>query len=185
MGRAQQAGPTWLGLCHGVSQNTSLFPEHRVSQPYLPGPLTVRHAEHFSLTLSPCIPAATPASSAATRARVPNIVLTGMHRSQNLPPPPRSHPGTRSLPLLALPSPSSSDTYPLHGHLFVTWDSLSTDGFNSPSSYNDGPNTLLHEAFHHLGLLHPWGPTNDQDNSCTDDDYVVDTPTTLGEGLQI
>ena len=64
--------------------------------------------------------------------------------------------------------------------MFITWDTLSTDGSNKLSIYNDGPNTLLHELFHHLGLQHPFGPTNDAANSCSDDDYVVDTPTTLG-----
>ncbi|KAG2488409.1 hypothetical protein HYH03_013093 [Edaphochlamys debaryana] len=75
-----------------------------------------------------------------------------------------------------------SDTDPLYGHVFMTWDSLLGDsyGYNSLAAYNDGPNTLLHELFHHLGLQHPFGPTNDEGNSCLDDDYVVDTPTTLG-----
>eukprot|EP00198_Chlamydomonas_reinhardtii_P008364 XP_001697701.1 predicted protein [Chlamydomonas reinhardtii] len=70
--------------------------------------------------------------------------------------------------------------YAVNGHVFITWDTLSTDGSNKLSIYNDGPNTLLHELFHHLGLQHPFGPTNDAANSCSDDDYVVDTPTTLG-----
>ncbi|PNW83730.1 hypothetical protein CHLRE_05g240900v5 [Chlamydomonas reinhardtii] len=73
-----------------------------------------------------------------------------------------------------------SDLKAVNGHVFITWDTLSTDGSNKLSIYNDGPNTLLHELFHHLGLQHPFGPTNDAANSCSDDDYVVDTPTTLG-----
>ncbi|KAG2425457.1 hypothetical protein HXX76_013667 [Chlamydomonas incerta] len=73
-----------------------------------------------------------------------------------------------------------SDLKAVNGHVFITWDTLSVDGSNRLSLYNDGPNTLLHELFHHLGLQHPFGPTNDAANSCNDDDYVVDTPTTLG-----
>ncbi|GFR51617.1 hypothetical protein Agub_g14043 [Astrephomene gubernaculifera] len=72
-----------------------------------------------------------------------------------------------------------SDLYPEFGHIFVTWDSLSADGSNSLSLYNDGPNTLLHEAFHHLGLQHPFGATNGASTSCVDGDYVIDTPATL------
>ncbi|GLI65838.1 hypothetical protein VaNZ11_009468 [Volvox africanus] len=72
----------------------------------------------------------------------------------------------------------ASDVWPSSGIVFITWDSVSTSGYNSPSNYNDGSLTLLHEIFHHLGLHHPFGPTSD--TSCNDDDYVIDTPSTLG-----
>ncbi|GIL49156.1 hypothetical protein Vafri_5633 [Volvox africanus] len=62
----------------------------------------------------------------------------------------------------------------------MTWDGLSTSGSNSLALYNDGPNTLLHETFHHLGLHHSFGNTNNAGNSCNDDDYVIDTPTSFG-----
>ncbi|EFJ45736.1 hypothetical protein VOLCADRAFT_93909 [Volvox carteri f. nagariensis] len=69
-----------------------------------------------------------------------------------------------------------SDTYPAKGLIFVTWDSISISGFNSPALYNEGSRTLLHEIFHHLGLTHPFGKSY----SCDDDDYVLDTPVSLG-----
>ncbi|GLC40056.1 hypothetical protein PLESTM_000987100 [Pleodorina starrii] len=73
-----------------------------------------------------------------------------------------------------------SDLNPSGGHVFMTWDGASPSGSNSLSGYNDGPNTLLHETFHHLGLQHSFGPTNNNANSCTDDDYIIDTPTSFG-----
>ncbi|GFR51618.1 hypothetical protein Agub_g14044 [Astrephomene gubernaculifera] len=73
-----------------------------------------------------------------------------------------------------------SDITPSQGHVFITWDSVSTDGSNSLTMYDDGSNTLLHELFHHLGLVHPFGPGNDEANTCSDDDYVIDTPSTYG-----
>ena len=63
----------------------------------------------------------------------------------------------------------------------MTWDSVSTSGFNRPEKvYNDGPNTLVHELFHHLGLGHLFGSASGGDATCDDDDYVSDTPATLG-----
>ena len=63
----------------------------------------------------------------------------------------------------------------------MTWDSITFDGSNqAEKSYNDGPNTLAHELFHHLGLQHTFGPSAGGYASCTDDDYVADTPSTLG-----
>ncbi|KXZ45546.1 hypothetical protein GPECTOR_53g132 [Gonium pectorale] len=70
-----------------------------------------------------------------------------------------------------------SDIMPANGFVFVSWDSFLPDGFNSLSQYNGGPNTLLHELFHHLGLQHPFGGNS---ASCSDDDYVIDTPTSMG-----
>ncbi|GIL49150.1 hypothetical protein Vafri_5628 [Volvox africanus] len=72
----------------------------------------------------------------------------------------------------------ASDIKPSTGIVFLTWDSVSTSGFNSNSNFNDGSLTLLHEIFHHLGLHHPFGPTSD--TSCNDDDYVIDTPSAMG-----
>ncbi|KXZ45549.1 hypothetical protein GPECTOR_53g135 [Gonium pectorale] len=73
-----------------------------------------------------------------------------------------------------------SDLDPSMGHVYISWDSFSMDGSNSLASYNDGPNTLLHELFHHLGLQHPFGATNGAATTCTDSDYVIDTPASLG-----
>ncbi|EFJ46466.1 hypothetical protein VOLCADRAFT_92962 [Volvox carteri f. nagariensis] len=72
----------------------------------------------------------------------------------------------------------SSDLYPTGGLVFLTWDSVSTSGFNSPLYYNDGALTLLHETFHHLGLQHPFGTSSSY--TCSDDDYVIDTPVSFG-----
>ncbi|KAG2444050.1 hypothetical protein HYH02_009247 [Chlamydomonas schloesseri] len=73
------------------------------------------------------------------------------------------------------------------GHAFITWDLMVPAGYNGPSLYYGGSRVLLHELFHHLGLLHPFGPGNDDDDaeggsarSCSDDDYVSDTPGMLG-----
>ncbi|GIL49710.1 hypothetical protein Vafri_5994 [Volvox africanus] len=85
-----------------------------------------------------------------------------------------------------------SDTLPNQGFVFISWDQLSVDGANSHVLYNDGPNTLLHELFHHLGLLHPFdkpmeessssssSSSNEPSGTCVDGDGVVDTPTTKG-----
>lgn len=47
------------------------------------------------------------------------------------------------------------------------------------TSSNSNSRTLTHETGHFLGLLHPWGITNDPGVSCGDD-YVNDTPITKG-----
>ncbi|GIL80393.1 hypothetical protein Vretifemale_9532, partial [Volvox reticuliferus] len=79
-----------------------------------------------------------------------------------------------------------SDVIPKCGFVFMTWDGLSTSGSNSLALYNDGPNTLLHETFHHLGIKHTFtaaaGSSTgaNQGSGCVDADYVIDTPTTLG-----
>ncbi|GFR53081.1 hypothetical protein Agub_g15789, partial [Astrephomene gubernaculifera] len=73
-----------------------------------------------------------------------------------------------------------SDVFPEEGYVFMTWDGLSPAGSNSAAAYNDGPNTLLHEAFHHLGLKHSFNPASSGLNGCNFDDYVIDTPTTYG-----
>ncbi|KAG2426665.1 hypothetical protein HXX76_012976 [Chlamydomonas incerta] len=75
-----------------------------------------------------------------------------------------------------------SDKYPDLGYAFIGWDIMLPDGFNSLAIYNYAPMVLMHELFHHLGLQHPFGPTNDDNstNSCSDDDYVSDTPVMLG-----
>lgn len=59
----------------------------------------------------------------------------------------------------------------------MAWDTLngSPSGSNNLDQYNNGPATLLHELFHHLGLKHTFGAT------CNDEDDVFDTPTALGE----
>ncbi|KXZ45544.1 hypothetical protein GPECTOR_53g130 [Gonium pectorale] len=64
-----------------------------------------------------------------------------------------------------------SDTAPDSGHVYMTWDGLSTDGSNSLSLYNDGPNTLLHELFHHLGIYHTFTGSTGSTNACNNDDY--------------
>ncbi|KXZ51471.1 hypothetical protein GPECTOR_12g434 [Gonium pectorale] len=74
-----------------------------------------------------------------------------------------------------------SDTQPQYGITFVTWDSLSVDGGNSPDAYNEGPQTVLHELLHHLGLQHPFGPSDAEAKGCSEsDDYVTDTPVVFG-----
>ncbi|GIL49093.1 hypothetical protein Vafri_5545 [Volvox africanus] len=75
-----------------------------------------------------------------------------------------------------------SDVIPGRGFVFMTWDGLSTSGSNSLALYNDGPNTLLHEIFHHLGIKHTFtaAAAASQGGRCVDGDYVIDTPTTLG-----
>jgi hypothetical protein len=75
-----------------------------------------------------------------------------------------------------------SYTLPYTGHIFLSWDTVSGGGLNSLLQYNSGPVILWHELGHHLGLIHPFGSTNDQagSNSCDDDDYVTDTPTAFG-----
>ncbi|GLC70166.1 hypothetical protein PLESTF_000933000 [Pleodorina starrii] len=79
-----------------------------------------------------------------------------------------------------------SDVLPVYGFVYMTWDGASPSGFNSLSGYNDGPNTLLHELFHHLGLGHSFTPpgssgvANGPQGCAIDGDYVIDTPTTLG-----
>ncbi|KAG2500263.1 hypothetical protein HYH03_001841 [Edaphochlamys debaryana] len=70
-----------------------------------------------------------------------------------------------------------SDTRPQEGHVGLTWDTVSPAGFNSLAAYNDGPNTLFHETLHHFGVEHPFGKN---DTSCSDDDYIWDTPVTMG-----
>ncbi|GIM08070.1 hypothetical protein Vretimale_12107 [Volvox reticuliferus] len=72
----------------------------------------------------------------------------------------------------------ASDRTPSSGIVFLTWDSVSTSGYNSPAYFNYGAFTLLHEIFHHLGLHHPFGPSAQY--TCNDDDYVIDTPSTFG-----
>ncbi|EFJ45784.1 hypothetical protein VOLCADRAFT_93857 [Volvox carteri f. nagariensis] len=72
-----------------------------------------------------------------------------------------------------------SDIQPYTGHVFVSWDSLSFDGANSITSYDDGPNTLLHELFHHLGLQHPFQNSYGALGQCVDGDDVIDTPASL------
>ncbi|GLI65832.1 hypothetical protein VaNZ11_009461, partial [Volvox africanus] len=73
----------------------------------------------------------------------------------------------------------TSDVYPDLGFIFMTWDCVSSSGYNSDVLYNHGANVLLHEIFHHLGLSHPFGSSS-SDYSCNDDDYVIDTPVTYG-----
>ncbi|GLI65837.1 hypothetical protein VaNZ11_009467 [Volvox africanus] len=72
-----------------------------------------------------------------------------------------------------------SDVDPNTGFIFISWDCVSTSGYNSLSQYNYGPTVLVHECFHHLGLEHSFG-TNPNEKTCLDDDYVIDTPVTLG-----
>ncbi|GIL80359.1 hypothetical protein Vretimale_12138 [Volvox reticuliferus] len=72
-----------------------------------------------------------------------------------------------------------SDVFPESGHVFVSWDSISFDGSNSLALYDDGPNTLLHEMFHHFGLDHPFDYSTSASGQCQDGDYVLDTPASL------
>ena len=82
------------------------------------------------------------------------------------------------------PSLPCSDLQPDLGYVFITWDSITFSGANRADGLsngaNDGPNTLVHELFHHLGLMHPFGPNKNNIATCSDDDYVADTPSTLG-----
>ncbi|GIL48982.1 hypothetical protein Vafri_5481 [Volvox africanus] len=71
-----------------------------------------------------------------------------------------------------------SDFHPERGFVFISWDNVASKGFNSPGSYYDGSNTILHEIFHFLGLLHSFGSS--MTDTCNDDDYVIDTPVVLG-----
>ncbi|GIL49099.1 hypothetical protein Vafri_5568 [Volvox africanus] len=73
----------------------------------------------------------------------------------------------------------TSDVYPDLGLVFITWDCVSSSGYNSDVLYNEGAIVLMHEIFHHLGLGHPFGSSS-SDYSCNDDDYVIDTPVTYG-----
>lgn len=57
------------------------------------------------------------------------------------------------------------------------------DYVGSIGTSSDGRSrTLTHEAGHWLNLEHPWGPNNNpgNPNSCSSDDYVSDTPNTIG-----
>ncbi|GIM14457.1 hypothetical protein Vretimale_17406 [Volvox reticuliferus] len=80
--------------------------------------------------------------------------------------------------ILGYSNAPGSDFHPANGFVFVSWDSLASSGFNSPTYYFDGANTLLHEIFHYLGLQHSFGPSST--DSCNDDDYVIDTPVAYG-----
>eukprot|EP01114_Cavostelium_apophysatum_P010343 TRINITY_DN2394_c0_g2_i1.p1 TRINITY_DN2394_c0_g2~~TRINITY_DN2394_c0_g2_i1.p1 ORF type:complete len:397 (+),score=100.86 TRINITY_DN2394_c0_g2_i1:17-1207(+) len=57
---------------------------------------------------------------------------------------------------------------------------ITTGGFgagdNAMASYNLG-RTLTHEAGHWFNLHHPWGDT---EGDCSEDDFVTDTPQTVG-----
>ncbi|GLI71787.1 hypothetical protein VaNZ11_017132 [Volvox africanus] len=73
----------------------------------------------------------------------------------------------------------ASDVYPNLGFVFLSWDSVTTNGgLNSPFYYNYGAVALIHEVFHHLGLQHTFGSSTNA--TCLDDDYVIDTPATFG-----
>jgi hypothetical protein len=78
------------------------------------------------------------------------------------------------------PRARRSDINPAAGHIFLTWDSVIPSGSNSLQSYNDGATTMVHEVMHHLGLIHPFGNTNAANAACGQDDYVIDTPVSLG-----
>lgn len=45
--------------------------------------------------------------------------------------------------------------------------------------YNLG-RTATHETGHYFGLLHPWGPGLENDNNCSGDDGIADTPLQFG-----
>ena len=72
-----------------------------------------------------------------------------------------------------------SYTNPLKGHIFLLWNTVAASGWNSLPAYNGGAVTTWHELAHHLGLQHSFG-TNVTD-TCSDGDYVSDTPSALGE----
>ncbi|KXZ43413.1 hypothetical protein GPECTOR_91g567 [Gonium pectorale] len=71
-----------------------------------------------------------------------------------------------------------SDMDPSAGYTFVSWDQVTHA--TKPEAYFDGPETLLHELFHHLGVSHPFGTRNEAGVSCDLDDYLDDTPLTQG-----
>ncbi|MCK4662391.1 MAG: T9SS type A sorting domain-containing protein [Bacteroidales bacterium] len=56
------------------------------------------------------------------------------------------------------------------------------DGVVSIYHYVGSGHTLSHEIGHYLNLMHPWGNTNEPAvaSNCYIDDYVDDTPTTIG-----
>ncbi|GIL80303.1 hypothetical protein Vretimale_19789 [Volvox reticuliferus] len=78
-----------------------------------------------------------------------------------------------------VPQTPPSDFDPKQGYVWISWDTVSTSSLNSVVYYNYGAVTLLHEVFHYLGLVHTFGAKNT--GKCSDDDYVIDTPSSLGD----
>lgn len=58
---------------------------------------------------------------------------------------------------------------PGSGFIYMSWDQVLPSGANSLELYNDGPNTLLHELLHHLGLRHTFTTIASGDISGGDD----------------
>ncbi len=80
-----------------------------------------------------------------------------------------------------------SYTTPVLGLMMVTWDALDTSpaGYNNVERYYSGGATLAHEVVHFLGVEHTFGAVATGANAtCSDDDDVSDTPTTLGTSVR-
>ncbi|MBE9468686.1 MAG: choice-of-anchor J domain-containing protein [Bacteroidetes bacterium] len=60
--------------------------------------------------------------------------------------------------------------------------SAALDGVVSIYRYVGSGHTITHEIGHYLNLMHPWGNSNDPglESNCDIDDYVDDTPLTIG-----
>ncbi|GLC49629.1 hypothetical protein PLESTB_000269100 [Pleodorina starrii] len=70
----------------------------------------------------------------------------------------------------------SSDHDPTYGLVYLSWETVSTSGYNSRSQYDSGSYTLVHEILHHMGLWHTF---MDGYTTCdVDGDYIEDTPIT-------
>jgi len=59
------------------------------------------------------------------------------------------------------------------------------DGIVVKYNYVGRDHVITHEVGHYLNLIHPWGSTNNPDvaSNCQTDDYVDDTPNTIGSAI--
>lgn len=90
---------------------------------------------------------------------------------------PSSTPGSIVAGYAYLPSSVEGTGFWRDG-IIIRHNYLGDTGTGSPSRSR----TLTHEVGHWLGLLHPWGPTNNPGiiNNCITDDGIEDTPNTIG-----
>ena len=74
--------------------------------------------------------------------------------------------------------PSSWSSSNMTNGIWVLHDYVGSIG--TSGSYSS--RTLTHEVGHWLNLEHTWGPNNNPGNasSCSDDDYISDTPRCIG-----
>lgn len=75
-------------------------------------------------------------------------------------------------------TPSNWGGTAMDNGIWILHDYVGSIGTGSTS----GSRALTHEVGHWLNLEHTWGPNNNPGNasSCNDDDYVTDTPNTIG-----